>query len=642
MLYARHKTVIVATALTAVILAAVLAMRAFGGLVSLELMAYDLGVRMRAGSEVDPRIVMVYRTEEDLQKLGFPTTDETLAQVLEKIVAMSPAAVGVDIYRDFPVPPGSEQLTGLLDRQSNIVWVRKFADKAGHNVPAPEVLRKKDGQTGFNDLLDDPGGIIRRGLLVLDDGKTSAFSFPLQLALAHLKASGKGLKPDPVDSEVLRLGDTSIPPFEKDDGGYVDADAAGYQFMLDFKGMKARFPSYSLEDVLRRTPEASVFAGKVVIIGTSAKSINDSFYTPLSFGTAGDDQHMIGAELHGHIVSFLMRLATGEAKPLAPLNGPVEIAWIVAMGLLGATIGFVSRNLGRFLLALLAAAAAIVAVSAVLFAFSIWMPVAAPLIACIACLTAASAFASQHEKEQRNLVMHFFSQHVSKDIAEEIWRSRDSFLENNRPRPVPLTATVLFTDLQGFTEISENMEPAELFEWLNEYMQAMSQTVVNHKGVVNKYIGDAVMGVFGVPFPRHTEAGIATDARNAVDCALEMGRTLDALNAKWATEGKKTVRMRVGIYTGPLVAGCLGGSDRLEYTVIGDTVNTASRLESAGKTIDLPQARERSCCITIGHSTQRLLGDTIRVIPVGSVELKGKAEKIRAYYVDAETLKEAK
>src|SRR4029079_18653927 len=147
------------------------------------------------------------------------------------------------------------------------------------------------------------------------------------------------------------------------------------------------------------------------------------------------------------------RLATGEVKPLAPLNGALEVAWIAAMGLLGAIIGFVSRNLRHFLLALFAAVAAIVAISYGLFAGAIWMPVAAPLIACVSCLTAASAYASQHEKEQRNLVMHFFSQHVSKDIAEEIWRSRDAFLENNRPRPVPLTATVLFTDLQGFTEI---------------------------------------------------------------------------------------------------------------------------------------------------------------------------------------------
>jgi len=639
-LQARHKSAIIATSVTAAILAILLVARAFGALVPLELMAYDLGVRTRAGHDIDPRLVMVYRTEEDLQKLGFPTTDETLAQLLEKLVAMKSTAIGVDIYRDFPVAPGSQQLDEILARQDNIVWVSKFADKSGHSVPPPKVLQKKDGQVGFNDLLDDPGGVIRRGLLVLDNGKTSAFSFALQLATIYLKSSKQGgLKPDPANPDVLRLGQTSIPPFEKNDGGYVDADAAGYQFMLDFNGMKSRIPSFSVQEALRAT-DAGAFAGKIVIIGTSAKSINDAFYTPLSFGTQGDEQRMIGAELHGHIVSHLLRIAAGDAKPLKPLSNALEVAWVILMGILGATIGFVARDFRHFLLALGAAATVIVAVSYALFANALWMPVVAPLLACIACLTAASAFASQHEKEQRSRVMHLFSQHVSKDIAEEIWRSRDDFLENNRPRPVPLTASVVFTDLQGFTEISENMRPAELFEWLNEYMQAMSAAVVNNRGIVNKYIGDAVMGVFGVPIPRHTEAGIATDARNAVACALEMWQTLDRLNAKWTSEGKRTVRMRVGIFTGPLVAGCLGGADRLEYTVIGDTVNTAARLESAGKLIDLPQVKERACCITIGHSTARLLGESVRLIPVGSVELKGKAEKIRAYYVDGETIKE--
>ncbi len=640
-LTARHKTAVVATSVTAAILAILLTARALGALVPLELMSYDLAVRTRAGHDVDPRLVMVYRTEEDLQKLGFPTTDETLAQLLEKLLSMKPAAVGVDIYRDFPVPPGGDRLDEILRRHDNVVWVTKFVDKSNHTVPPPKVLLDKAGQVGFNDLLDDPGGVVRRGLLVLDNGKTSAYSFALQLATIFLKAGKQaGLQPDPANEEVLRLGKTSIPPFEKDDGGYVDADAAGYQFLLDFKGAKSRIPSMSVQEALRAT-DAAAFAGKIVIVGTSAKSINDSFYTPLSFGTSGDDQHMIGAELHAQIVSHLLRFASGDAKPLRPLGDWLEVGWVILMGILGATIGFVSRDLRHFLLALAAAAAIIVTVSYVLFANALWMPVVAPLLACVACLTAASAFASQHEKGQRDLVMHFFSQHVSKDVAEEIWRSREAFLENSRPRPVPLTASVLFTDLQGFTEISENMVPAELFEWLNEYMQAMSDAVVGNKGVVNKYIGDAVMGVFGVPIPRHTEAGIATDARNAVACALEMWKTLDRLNAKWAVEGKKTVRMRVGIFTGPLVAGCLGGSDRLEYTVIGDTVNTASRLESAGKTIDLPQARERSCCITIGHSTARLLGESVRVIPVGSVELKGKAEKVRAYYVDGETVTEA-
>ena len=642
-LITRHRPALIAMVLTATLIAAALIARAFGAFVPLELMAYDMGMRFQAGAAIDQRIVLVSRTEEDLRLHGYPTSDETLAQLLEKLVSMKAAVIGVDIYRSSSVPPGAEQLDVLLRQNRNLVWIMKFTDRDGHSVPAPVALQDKEEQIGFNDLLDDPGGIIRRGILVLDNGETSAFSFALQIAAAYLKPSGKHLQPDPGNPDVLRLGETSILPFEKSDGGYIDADAAGYQFLLDFKGGRAHFPSYSFDEVLRGVSsgtEKSPFAGKIVIVGTAAKSLNDYFYTPLSIAMDEGDQRMLGAELHGHIVSQLLRHAGGESRPLATFSDTLEAAWIAAMGLLGAVIGFVSRRLSHFVFALLVATVNIVGMSYVLFAYAIWLPVAAPLIVCIMCITTASAFATQNEKEQRNLVMHFFSQHVSKDIADEIWRRRDDFLENNRPRPIPLTATVLFTDLEGFTSISENLAPDELFGWLNEYMQAMSEVVIEHNGVINKYIGDAIMGIFGVPFARTTDAEIATDARNAVACALAMERTLIPLNAKWVAEGKKPIRMRVGIYTGPLVAGCLGGSDRLEYTVIGDTVNTASRLESAGKSITLPQAKTRSCCITIGESTQRLLADNVRLTPIGSVELKGKEQKIQTFYVEAEAPEE--
>lgn len=639
-----YKPALVTTLLTAVILALVLLARGFGVFVPLELLAHDFAVQRQAGGRIDPRIVLVMRTEGDLHRLGYPTSDQTLAQLLEKLLSAGAAVIGVDVYRDVPVPPGEAQLATQLEAHRNIVWVMKFADPDGHNVLAPAALRGREAQVGFNDLLDDPGGIIRRGLLVLDNGKTAAYSFPLQIALAYLKPHGIHLLPDPTNPDILRIGRTSIPPFEKNDGGYMAADAAGYQFMLDFHGARSHIPAHGFEDVLSRMSEdalRSAFSGKIVIVGTSAKSLNDSFYTPLSVVMDESDQRMAGAELHGHIVSQLLRLAAGAARPLAPVREPVELAWILAMGLLGAAIGFVSRSLVRFGLAALGAAVLIVATSYALFAHSYWLPVAVPLVACLSCLTAAAGYASQYENEQRALVMRFFAQHVSRDIADEIWRRREDFLENGRPRPTPLTATVLFTDLAGFTEISEKMQAGELFDWLNEYMQAMSEVVIEHHGVINKYIGDAIMGIFGVPFARESEAGIADDARNAVACALAMERRLKPLNRKWVSEGRKPIQMRVGIYTGPLVAGCLGGSDRLEYTVIGDTVNTASRLESAGKTIPIPQARLRGCCITIGEATRRLLDESVRVVPVGTVALKGKSEEIQAYYVEGESIGEA-
>ncbi|MCA9573539.1 MAG: adenylate/guanylate cyclase domain-containing protein, partial [Myxococcales bacterium] len=193
--------------------------------------------------------------------------------------------------------------------------------------------------------------------------------------------------------------------------------------------------------------------------------------------------------------------------------------------------------------------------------------------------------AALRERADRATLMQIFSRHVSGDVANALWQQRDQFLEGGRPRSQRLDATVLFTDLRGFTTVSERLDPQSLMDWLNEYMEAMANQVSAHHGIVDKYIGDAVMAVFGVPLARTSEAETRADARNAIECALGMERELARLNAHWRAAGLPEARMRVGIFTGPLVAGSLGSANRLNYTVIGDTVNTASRLESYDKSV---------------------------------------------------------
>ena len=119
---------------------------------------------------------------------------------------------------------------------------------------------------------------------------------------------------------------------------------------------------------------------------------------------------------------------------------------------------------------------------------------------------------SNHEKKQRALLMQLFSKHVSPEIAETIWQQREQFLDGGRPRSQGLIATVLFTDLMNFTAVAEMLEPRALMDWLNEYMEAMAQQVIDHRGVIDKYIGDSIMAVFGVPLARKTDAEVSRDA----------------------------------------------------------------------------------------------------------------------------------
>jgi adenylate cyclase len=156
----------------------------------------------------------------------------------------------------------------------------------------------------------------------------------------------------------------------------------------------------------------------------------------------------------------------------------------------------------------------------------------------------------------------------------------------------------------------------------------VARHVEDHGGMINSFIGDAIMGVFGAPITHSDEAAITRDAVNAVECALAMERTLRELNEEWPRRGLPTTEMRVGIFTGPVVTGSLGTAERVDYVVFGDSVNTAARLESAGKEAGGPDMPQSPCTICIGDSTFQRLGGKFRTIPLGALSLKGKQEKI--------------
>jgi class 3 adenylate cyclase len=245
----------------------------------------------------------------------------------------------------------------------------------------------------------------------------------------------------------------------------------------------------------------------------------------------------------------------------------------------------------------------------------------------------STAIEQAREKGQKEIMRKLFEKHVSPEVAEAVWQQRELFLEGGRPRSQKLIVTVLFTDLKGFSTVSERMDPQALMDWLNGYMDKMTKIVIAHGGIVDDFFGDAIKVNFGVPLPRTTEAEISQDAMNAVNCALAMEEEMVGLNRAMLEQGLPILQMRVGIYTGPAVAGSLGSADRLKYTTIGDTVNTASRLESFDKDLVLPHLETSPCRILIGESTLRYVEDQFEAQQVGDMALKGKATKVTAYCV---------
>jgi adenylate cyclase len=609
----------------------VIGLRCAGRLQFLELVVYDYYIQYHPRIRTpDPRILLVTISDTDIREYGWPIPDAKIAQLFEIILKYSPKVMGLDIYRDIPVPPpGNEELKAIFSDNQKIVTVTKVGDEKSPGVPPPYMVKADSFLVGANDIPIDPEGIVRRGLLFLDDGKTNYYSFPLLMAMLYLQADGIVPQPDASNPDFMRLGKTTFIPLKSNDGGYIGMDAGGYQFLLDFSGAWQSFQSFSISEVLSGKIEPEEFENKIVIIGSTAESLRDFFFIPfVRSGKFG--QTIPGLEIHASIVSQLLRAALDGRKPMRFIGEMYEWGWIILWSAAGYLLGLSFSSFRLFLISNFCTGFIMLVLTFILFMEGFWLPVVPPSLAGLISAVMVMTYSSYQEKKQRIILMQIFSSHVSPKVAEAIWEQREQFVENGRPRSQKLTATVLFTDLKGFTSVSEGLDPETLMDWLNEYMAAMIKVIVAHGGVINKFIGDAIMVIFGVPVARNTEAEISKDALNAVKCAVAMGERLEKLNESWRAQGRPEIKMRVGICTGPLVVGCLGSIQRQEYTVIGDTVNTASRLESFDKNLD----PENTCRILIGETTCQCLGDQCEITPLTSVSLKGKEQKVMVYQVN--------
>ena len=605
---------------------ALVGVRRNGNLEFLELPAYDWFVRLLpASSTQDDRITLVLVSEKDILTIGrWPLTDEVLAQTLTTLLRGKPRAIGLDIFRDIPVPPGTEILNTVLSQNPNIIVTMKFGDGG---VRPPPVLEGTE-QVSFNDILVDPGGVVRRGLLFLDDGDSVAHSFALRLALLYLKTQGIVPQPDERNPQHLRLGKVSFRPFEENDGGYVKADARGYQFLLDYQGPATHFRSCSLADLLSGKVPPGAFSDKIVLIGVTAQSVKDFFFTPYSRGFS-EEQQLPGVILHGLMISQFLRAGMEGVQPLATLTEKQEMLWILLCCLLGGILGLRAHSAWRFSLLSFAGVLLIGLSAYSAFLYRWWIPFAPPALAFVLSAALVTAYLTSLERKQRSLLMQIFSKHVSKEVAESLWRQREQFLRNGRPRSQKLVMTAFFSDLRGFTTVSEKMDPQDLMDWLNIYMEKMTGIIMARGGIIDDFAGDGIKANFGLPLPEQDESVIRRDALSAVRSALDMESAMHQLNAHWREKGLPEVGMRIGIYTGPAVAGALGGLQRMKYTTVGDTINIASRLESYDKDL----GKEALCRVLIGESTLRYLGPGFRTERIGEVSLKGKEEKITIYRV---------
>ena len=623
---------IAATLIAAIATTAILVVRNTGLLETLELGAYDWFIRLSAQSNrIRAPILLVMANERDIHDLGqWPFSDAVLAELIERVDQAGARAIGLDIYRDIQQPPGTTRLNQAFSRLSRLVGITKV-DEAGADGVRPPPALVGTGRIGAADIVVDHGGTVRRGLLYLDSEQGMLPSFALRVALIYLADQGIGIAPDPHHPQGLHLGATALPLVESSYGPYSDVDARGYQFLLDFRAGTGAFDAVSWTDVLGGKVPSGNIDGRVVLVGTEAASVRDYFFTPLDRGF-GAMHHQPGLAIHAHAVDQLLRMALQGEAPRRVLSKPLE-SLLIALCALGAFVALYVRV--PWLLAAVTVAGLVLVSMTTYFSFAhgLWLPLVPPALCWILAIGSTTAYLSHWESRERAALMRLFSRHVSASVAEAIWASRSYFLIDGRPSSQRVMVTALFTDLTGYTSVAESLPPERLLDWLNRYMDMMAHEVGLHDGIVRQYAGDAVVAIFGVPIPRTTEMQVAQDAIQAVECAIVIGERVSRLNLEFRSQGLPSATVRIGIFTGPAVAGLVGSEDRAEYAIVGDTLNTASRLESFDKSLFAPDADGSSCRVFIGDSTLARLGDRFQTEFVTEALLKGKRASVSIYRV---------
>ncbi|MFQ5927986.1 MAG: adenylate/guanylate cyclase domain-containing protein, partial [Terriglobia bacterium] len=354
-------------------------------------------------------------------------------------------------------------------------------------------------------------------------------------------------------------------------------------------------------------PEVSL-AADIILIGQSNFAARDLHTTPFS------PRLMAGMEVQATAVANLL---TGHTIRRFPWFGMV-LADLFTAGVVLVVFSLL-RPLVAVLLSLGWVAGLVAAAVWALSVHNLWLPFAHTLVLAAGTATGAWGYRYAQERRARGQLMGFFERYVSPEVAREIWRQRDQITLAGERR----TATVMFSDIRDFTQLTYHRPSTEVLEWLNEYFGIMVEVIQRHRGFLNKFLGDGLLAVFGVPLSR----GEQGDARDAVAAALAMLAALEELNRKRSAAGMPPLRIGIGLHTGVLTAGTIGAADRSEYSVVGETVNLAARVETACRQLGRP--------LLLTEATRQLLGSQFVTQPAGTVALKGFGEPVPLYTVES-------
>jgi adenylate cyclase len=454
---------------------------------------------------------------------------------------------------------------------------------------------------GFLNINPDADGTLRRALLVIRYQDKDFFpSLPLQVIREYEKI--------PDQQIVAYIAEDGLERIQL--GEHILRPSRNGTALINYTGPYNTYPHYSMADVIEGATPPDAFRDKIVLVGATALAIGDVRNTPWQ------DTGYMGVEVHANIIDNLLH---GGEKGRGFLNRGtdeeiVDVAFILVFGLL---FGFIFSRIAPLYSTITVIVTLMAFAWFVYFSFAghgRWLSFVIPAGTLAANYAAITSFRMIREERAKRQIRKSFSQYLSPGVIDLIEKDPEKYI---RPGGEMKELSIMFSDIRSFTTLSEGLSPDDLVHLLNEYFGAMTEIIFSYQGTLDKYIGDAIMAFWGSPYPQQDHAF------RSCSCALEMVRGLEKLNVKWRNEGRPPIAVGIGLNTGLVNVGNMGSDRRLAWTVMGDNVNLASRLEGITK--------QYHSKLVISEATYREVASQFVCRELDKIKVKGKNQPVNIY-----------
>jgi adenylate cyclase len=562
-----------------------------------ELSMRDTLMHIRGKRPPSGQIVIVAVDDASFTQTEYqwPWPRSYLAKIVNQVNADGAHLVGLDIllFEEGYDVGGDDALAAALKESPHSVSVMQIYTPPGKTSPTLELPLPAYGNTlggvGITEVTADEDAIVRGLHAYRKYEQVTYYNWAFVTAALAL-----GVDPPFIQNATTLVFDGKTVPL------------SGGKLLVNFAGPAGTYPTHSAADVAEGLVDPSVFRDKIVLIGATTLTLHDVFPTPFSAS-----EQTPGVEIIANAIDTIL---SGNYLRVAPPW--VNLLLIVVMAVLAWVI---SRTRRPALTIILMSIGMIAYAVIVYFAFAnerLYLPLTSPeLMLFLGVVLPTLEQAVSQELEKRR-VRGMFTRFISPEMVDQLLATRDINSLNKRAN-----LTIFFSDIRGFTTLSEKLTPDKVIALLNPYLEVMTDVIHKHGGTVDKYVGDAIVAFFGEPVP------YADHALRAARAALDMRAALVELKERWRTEGILPERFEIGIglNSGDAFVGLLGSAQRINYTIIGDNVNLASRLQELTKTYAWP--------IIISEATANAIKDEFDVEFIEATTIRGKTEPVKIFKV---------